>query len=185
METWRDVVGYEGRYQVSNLGRVRISGPDQIGRKRYQGHIMAAHPKGGYLGVILWRDGRSRNRAIHIMMMEAFVGPRPTRKHQANHLDGNKLRNRLRNLEWTTKNYRHALDVLGHQPAYGEAHWNARVTDAVIIEIKHLKTTTKMTNRELADRFSTSIASISRFINGVSRHVVPRQRELGSMAQPK
>lgn len=96
MEEWKDVVGYEGRYQVSNLGRVRNK------------HYIILAPQlthAGYYKVTLF-DGKKKGKLIHRLVMEAFVGQSEL---QVNHKDFNKINNQLSNLEYTTskENIRH------------------------------------------------------------------------------
>jgi HNH endonuclease/NUMOD4 motif/Helix-turn-helix domain of resolvase len=135
-ETWRAVVGYEGLYEVSNLGRVKgldryipvFGGPQQTLRK---GHILEvemregfciskqngkAYKHGPYARVGLKRPHERQKRFfVHLLVLHAFVGPPPTPLHECNHKDGDKLNNRWDNLEWATKsqNQIHSRDVLG------------------------------------------------------------------------
>mgnify|MGYP002622098599 CR=1 FL=1 len=102
-EEWRDVEGYEGLYQVSDLGRVR-SFHNQYGRILKP--IVTSH---GYAQVTLAKNGTMRSRHIHMLVAKAFI-PNPENKPQVNHIDGNPMNNRLENLEWVTsqENIRHA-----------------------------------------------------------------------------
>jgi NUMOD4 motif/HNH endonuclease len=105
-EQWRDVVGYEGIYAVSNRGRVRrVCG----GRGARIGHIFRPTLKKGYWKVGLTKNGRLRSWTVHRLVAFAFLSP-PSRGQQVNHLDGNKQNNLPENLEWTTArgNMRHA-----------------------------------------------------------------------------
>lgn len=100
-EEWRNVVGYEGIYQVSSLGRVKA-----IIKKR----IMAQHDNGkGYLTVNLSIRGKAKKKYIHRLVTEAFI-PNPNDKPEVNHLNLKKNDNNIQNLEWNTKkeNMNHA-----------------------------------------------------------------------------
>lgn len=105
-EAWRQVDGYP--YEVSDHGRVRRtvrrSGvwSGRILRQAFDGH--------GYPFVVLCRDGQAKQIKVHKLVLAAFVGPRPSPKHQCNHRDGNKRNNVLANLEYVTasENVRHA-----------------------------------------------------------------------------
>lgn len=107
-EHWRDVVGWEGWYQISDRGNLR-SVDRQIVRSNgwpqsFRGRSMSPAPSfGGYLGYVLRRKGKWKRLYIHTMVLEAFDGPRPTPKHQARHLDGNNRNNAAENLAWGTK----------------------------------------------------------------------------------
>lgn len=101
-EKWRAVPGFEGRYEVSTLGRVRsLDRFDSIGR-RVTGRIMKpTTDRDGYANVDL-RNGYGRRSAqVHRLVLEAFVGPCPA-KMQCCHGNGNPADNRLVNLRWGT-----------------------------------------------------------------------------------
>lgn len=107
-ESWLPVVGYEGRYEVSDQGRVR-SLPrvniDTIGRARpFPGQLLIPNITGEppYPSVNLRHNGKSRISRVHELVLIAFVGPRPADKPYGRHLDDNKLDNRLSNLKWGT-----------------------------------------------------------------------------------
>ena len=101
-EIWRDIKGYEGLYQVSNLGRVkRIQSFDSIGRKK-KGQDMSNHKCHGYLRVWLSKDNNRKSYSIHRLVAEAFIS-NPENKPEVNHIDGNKENNCVENLEWCTR----------------------------------------------------------------------------------
>lgn len=137
-EVWLPVIGHETRYQVSDRGRIKVIGNDAIGRKRYMGRLLSPAIRKGYPGVTLWTNGGGKNIPVHIAASRAFLGEPPP-GHQCNHKDGDKANPTLENLEYVTasSNYRHALDVIGHQPAYGETHWAATASDEGIRDIRN------------------------------------------------
>lgn len=94
-EIWEDIEGYEGLYQISNLGRV-WSVKSNIYLK---GGIIS-----GYLSVGLCKDRHSTNFLIHRLVAKAFV-PNPLNLPQVNHIDEDKFNNRADNLEWCTAKY--------------------------------------------------------------------------------
>lgn len=99
IEKWRPVVGFEGLYEVSDLGRV-ASFPTRTwpGRRILR---PSHHVRGGYLFVNLRHDGRSYHRKVHHLVCEAFNGPRPEGT-MTRHLDGDHLNNTPANLAWGT-----------------------------------------------------------------------------------
>jgi len=99
-EIWKDAAGYEGRYSVSNIGRVRR---DTAGTNTYAGRIMRPVLKRtGYYALVLRSQGRKINRLVHHLVTEAFLGPCPSDKVR-NHISGVKTDNRVKNLEYITR----------------------------------------------------------------------------------
>lgn len=100
-EEWRSIVGYEGQYEVSNLGRVRsLDRMDSRGWSR-KGKIMKAKCSGGYPQVSLCKNGVPSNFKIHALVAEAFIGPRPV-GYEVSHKDNSRDNNRIDNLEYVT-----------------------------------------------------------------------------------
>jgi hypothetical protein len=109
-EEWRDIVGYEGYYQVSSCGRVR-----SVDRKIKTGRgYISCHVKGkimkikvhrtGYLEVSLSINGKSKTHKVHRLVSAAFI-PNPQNHKEVNHKDENKANNNVDNLEWCTSKY--------------------------------------------------------------------------------
>lgn len=118
MEVWKDVVGYEGLYQVSNHGKVRSLDryvPHKtLGMKFCGGREMATHTtNAGYLSVNLSKDGKYTSFDIHRLVAVAFLGASDVSGLEVNHIDENKKNNQVSNLEWVTKsqNNRHGTKV--------------------------------------------------------------------------
>ena len=101
-EEWRDIKGYEGKYQVSSLGRVK-SLKDSHGN--YREKILSPKPKGkDYLGIQLCKNGKYKPFYIHRLVALHFI-PNPNNYKEVNHIDENKTNNCVTNLEWCTKKY--------------------------------------------------------------------------------
>lgn len=97
-ERWLPVVGYEGLYEVSNLGRVK-----SLKRPRVHEHMVAQEINyRGYCRVNLWKNNRSTKHSVHRLVAQAFVA-NPHGKPQVNHIDEVKTNNRADNLEWCTQ----------------------------------------------------------------------------------
>ena len=107
MEEWRDIPGYEGLYQVSNLGRVRSLDRyvphKKFGVKFCKGVLMAIHQNNaGYLTVNLSRENKYTSYDIHRLVAKAFIPCSDSECMQVNHKDENKHNNQIDNLEWVT-----------------------------------------------------------------------------------
>lgn len=103
MEIWKDVVGYEGLYQVSDMGRVkRLGNTPRCTKDRMR--RLCVSKKGAYLVCVLSKDGVHKTPFVHRLVAEAFI-PNPQNLPCINHKDENKRNNRVENLEWCTVEY--------------------------------------------------------------------------------
>lgn len=110
MEVWKDIEGYEDKYQISNLGRVKSLADNKLIERE-----LIRKPrigKNGYLYVNLFKGSKGKTKKIHRLVAETFI-PNPDNLPQVNHIDGNKLNNSIDNLEWVTasENVKHALRI--------------------------------------------------------------------------
>lgn len=137
MVEWRDVVGYEGLYQVSNLGQVR-SLPRNGTRK--EPHVLQPNiSRWGYYKLSLSKEDKLKYVVVHRLVAEAFL-PNPDQKPCVNHIDCNKKNNNVSNLEWVTykENRDHAKMNNLIPDQYGEHHHTTQFSDADIVKIRTL-----------------------------------------------
>jgi len=157
-EEWRPVVGYEGWYEVSDLGRVRRV---KAAKHTRVGLIRRPSPNGsGYLTLGLSRCGHgSGYYPVHWLVAEAWLGPRPP-GHEVNHKDGNKTNNRPQNLEWVTsaRNHQHAFESGLTNPPRGENHYQAKLTEDAVREIR--KSNAGVSCAALARRFGVNPSTV-------------------------
>ena len=133
-EIWKDVQGYEGLYQVSNMGRVKSLGRfvDRLasGHCWQKERILKLHKKhNGYLGVILLKDGKAKNFKVHRLVALAFI-PNPENKTEVDHINAIKTDNSINNLRWAShkENMNNSLtiDFLFSIAKSGKNHPRAR-----------------------------------------------------------
>ena len=104
-EVWKDVVGFEGLYEVSDKGNVRgVARKDPLGRNRKGRMLKPGYTSRGYLQVALSKNGKSKTRTVHRLVAEAFI-PNPDGLPQVNHRDEDKDNNTVENLEWCDSKY--------------------------------------------------------------------------------
>jgi len=128
-EEWRPVVGWERFYRVSNFGR--IYSLHQTGRLTIGMRI------GDGYRIVKLRDGARRgHRSVHLMVLDAFVGPRPAFNYEGCHNDGNPENCRLDNLRWDTAKANQADRIAHGTDCRGEKCPVAKLTDSIVRQIR-------------------------------------------------
>lgn len=127
-EIWKDVKGYEGLYQVSNLGRVK-----SLIRNKVLSPLNRQH---GYQAVQLHGKGGNargfKSFSIHRLVAEAFI-PNPENKPEVNHINEDKSDNRVENLEWMTHQENSAHATRGTR--IGKANKNNPLTSSSVVQL--------------------------------------------------
>lgn len=162
MEEWKDVVGYEEFFQISNLGRLYSKRTSKI--------LSQTISKTGYYSHATRLGGRNGKRVyfkIHRLIAEAFI-PNPEGKEQVNHKDGNKLNNAVENLEWATasENTKHAYDNGLASALTGEDSPHAKLTAFDAESIRREYKETKTTHRKLAEKYGVGKTTIQNILAG-------------------
>ena len=168
-EVWKDIIGWEGIFKISNKGRAR-----SVDRIVYFPHIycsdeISRHITGRILKLISTVRGYSEIRArlhgknvhipIHVSVLEAFICPRPEGL-ETNHKNGIKTDNRVENLEWVThkENTQHAFDI-GLSSNRGIRGRNKLVDDD-IYKIRKMLKEKKFTHKEIGEKFGVHCTTI-------------------------
>ena len=118
-EQWRDIFGYDGMYQVSDLGRVRSL---KFGRVKV---LRSYKNRYGYLKVFLWKYGKRRNIYVHRLVANAFMPNSDKTKNEINHIDECKQNNKVSNLEWCDRSYNNAYNGLRQRQPHPNYRRNA------------------------------------------------------------
>ena len=151
-EKWLPVLGYEGLYEVSNLGRIR-----SYPRQGTDGRIINILPskKCGYMRVSLYRDGRRAAKKVHRLVLEAFVGPCPAGMEGC-HNNGVRDDNQDSNLRWASRRDNCADAKLHGTAAMGEKNGSAKLSRVKVDKIRKLRASGH-TYRSIAESFNVSI----------------------------
>lgn len=163
MEIWKDVVGYEGIYSVSNLGRIRRDAP---ANGATVGKILPlGEDKNGYKNRGFCVKNVRRTIVVHKVVARAFIGERKTGQ-QINHIDGNKTNNCATNLEYVTQseNAKHAFRLGLSRPTYGDMNGRSKSTKEEIVEIRRLYAIGHR-QKELREMFNLSTCQIHRIVH--------------------
>lgn len=168
MEVWRDVVGYEGVYQVSNFGRVkriRSSSGAISGRILKQGVN-----RRGVRNVSLSHESKPKTKTVHRLVALAFLGDPPTERHVVAHNDGNPSNNRLTNLRWAT-HAENNFDQVEHGTQKGKNRGRkSALTDEQIIAIR----ADKRSMSDIANEYRLSKSTIGQIkARKTHKHVPP------------
>lgn len=170
MERWLPIAGHEGRYEVSDQGRVRslrmVNGV--VDRPRKYPLILAASLDGrGYPTVTLAKCNAKETRRVHVLVAETFLGPRPF-GFVVRHIDGDSLNARLANLAYGTPAENEADKVAHGTRPFGEAVSGAVLTEGAVRTIlsTYRRGSTEFGAPALARRFGCSADAVGLIIRG-------------------
>jgi hypothetical protein len=154
-EEWKDIVRYEGYYQVSNLGKVKSLGNEFSRKERL---LKPSLQSKGYLTVVLQKNGIRNMVLVHRLVAEYFVS-NPLNKPQVNHINGVKTDNNIENLEWVyhRENLDHAIK--NNLTLKGEENRNSKLKDVDVVKI-HSLLQKGITTKELSESYNVSYSTI-------------------------
>lgn len=172
-ETWRDIKGYSGTYQVSDTGKVKSLSrvvfhkrgkliiPEKI-RKTTKNNK-------GYVLITLCQNSTPKTFLLHRIVAETFL-PNPFNKPQVNHKDWNKGNNHKDNLVWSTvsENIKYDFDN-GYRDATGENHPQSVLSDKDIVCLRIINKSKLLNQRELGELFYTVQSNVCKIVNNQRR----------------
>lgn len=170
-EIWKDVIGYESEYAISNTGRLLSKGRKVSSNmdgfdfmKTVVEKIKRPCLQDGYLRIGLSKNKNTICRLIHTLVAIHFV-PNPYNKEQVNHEDGNKLNNNDWNLKWATQleNIKHAYDTGLMRPRSGIDSHCSKLTNEEVLSIRQKYNSISLC--KLAKMFNVSKPTISNIVN--------------------
>lgn len=169
LEQWRPVVGYEGFYSVSDQGRLRSEDrTDSRGCQR-KGKILSTKPDSrppGYCRSALCVAGVVKMVRVHVLVAEAFIGPRPPGL-EVLHGDGGKLDNSLPNLRYGTPVDNAADRIRDDTHNRGERNYNAKLTREQVLLARQLAATgPRGTRSRLAREWGVHRATVNDAVRG-------------------
>ena len=162
-EIWKDIKGYEGYYEVSDLGRVRSVDREVIHSNgkvvNYKGRILKQNNnRAGRKQVFLYKDGKATNQGVHILVALTFIGERP-KGYDVCHIDGDCTNNKLSNIRFDTKS-QNRIDYYRQ----GSKSGTGKLSIEQVLEIRRLYKTGEYTQVELAEKFNVSRNNIGYII---------------------
>lgn len=163
-EVFKDIPGWEDRYQVSNLGRVWSKVTNKF--------LTLFKEKHGYIRVCLTLNGNDKKYLVHRLVASAFIKNK-SNKRCVNHINSNRTDNSVKNLEWCThsENLKHGFKY-GNADLKGSKHNNSITNEEDVIKIRKLYATRNYKQYELAKMFGLKSAHISQIVlRKVFKHV--------------
>lgn len=166
-EQWKDVIGYEGLYQVSDLGRIKSTQRNDTAGRLVRERILAPSLAGGYPSVNLCKGGQRKTKAVHLMVAEAFLGEKKEGSEVA-HSDGDAMNPALSNLRYASHRENEADKVRHGTKFYarGESNGHAKLNEQQVIAIIHRYKVLKERQSDLAAEYGVDQSNISHIVRG-------------------
>lgn len=166
IEKWKDIIGYEGLFQVSNFGRIKSlakewTAGNHNSKQRHGDIILKTNKVLGYMHIGLSKNGVRKHHKVHRLVLQAFCG---ASELEANHINGKKDDNRLVNLEYCTpsENLKHAYSVGLKVGMKGEKNPANKLNNEIVKNIRENKY--KLTVPEFAALYGVDRCTIDRVV---------------------
>lgn len=167
---WKRIIGYEDSYEINNKGEI-CSLERYVNNKNGKRLIKSKLLKpfltnSGYIGYTLKNKNKSKSVHLHRLLAEYFID-NPNNLPEVNHIDGDKLNNKLSNLEWVNKSenslhaYKLGLKKSNFKPTEkGEDNPNSKLTQVIVNKIRELYSSGNYSQRDLGKKFNVKQATI-------------------------
>ena len=168
MEVWKEIKGYNGIYQVSNIGRVKSKTQyckGRLGSGKQNGRVLKQQKcYKGYLRVSLSFNKVRFNTGVHRLVALSFID-NPLNKPQVNHINGIKTDNTVENLEWCTnkENQIHAVKNKLNNPNLGEKHHMSKLSNKDVNVVRWIHKI-GWSNKQLAEDYNVSQTAMSNIL---------------------
>jgi len=166
-EIWKDIKGYEGLYQVSNLGRVKSLSKEWISgnhksKNKHEDMILKPRIALGYIHVVLRKNKKAKTYKVHRLVLKEFIGESNL---ECNHINGNKSDNRIENLAYCTssENLKHAYKSGLKISMKGEKNPASKLNNEIVKNIRENKF--NLTKKEFSLCYNIHISVIRKIIN--------------------
>lgn len=165
-EIWKDIEGYEGLYQVSNIGRVKSLNYNHTNQEKI---LKYGIDTSGYRVITLWKNRKGKTKTVHRLVANTFI-PNPNNYPIINHKDENKQNNSVDNLEWCT--YKYNLGYNKH--GYNEENLKRRMINNQMKNSKKVKCITTgeifESITEASRKYNIDKSSISKVCKGKMKY---------------
>jgi hypothetical protein len=174
-EEWKDIMGYENLYQISNFGRIKsLERIKQIGKYFFHFNeiIMKLQTDShGYKTVWLHKNGKGKNWKVHILVAKHYI-PNPENKPYVNHIESNVTDNRSWMLSWVTPKENSEDAVARNRMTKGEKCHSSKLTEEQILEISKKYIPRKYSLQKLANEYGCTKQNIRKIITDKSwKHI--------------
>lgn len=168
-EIWKDVVGWEGLYQVSSMGRFKSLSREKTlgarGKKIMKSFIMKQNEVKGYLTILFYNNSIRKKYQSHRVVANHFI-ENTKNKRTVNHINGNKKDNRINNLEWSSDSEQqiHAVKIGLRNKTLGENSNLSKLNETLVKEIRELHKQ-KVKQNKLAITYNINRNTVSNIVN--------------------